>query len=292
MLDIYKIDGTTHYVHDSNKPLLLNPNYFPDFQEKLTEFKELIIRLVNNKTGATFVHFGDGDYFFHKQQSVGSASVGKRALSVPYNQININRFINGWKACDYQCVEYLEVNAKDKMNKLYPNIVPKTIPTEFLYGLTLNKWFFKTFKGKVGLIGSNNKLNVIKELMKRKVYQDYIGLEKFNDYIIIPEKFACDNLDNTINIVKKQLELANPNTQVYLYGVGHVKSGLIHELPKIKNAVYLDVGAAIDAIAGLIEPERPYALGWCNHRLKNYNYSHIDLLQYRVNEDQNLKIIE
>ena len=79
-------------------------------------------------------------------------------------------------------------------------------------------------------------------------------------------------------MVKEQLEKANNETFIFLYGVGHVKSGLIHHLPKFKNAIYLDVGAGIDAIAGIIDPERPYAYGWNNYRMKNYNYSGIDLL--------------
>ena len=78
---------------------------------------------------------------------------------------------------------------------------------------------------------------------------------------------------------------------IYLYGVGHVKSGLIHHLPKIKNAIYLDIGAGIDGIAGLIDPERPYASDWINYQMKDYNYGNIDLLQYTRNNDKKFKII-
>jgi hypothetical protein len=287
----YFIKGTLHFVHASNIPLLSNINYCPDFNQRLESFKALIIKLVNNNESKTFIHFGDGDYYFHKQQPVGSARPGKRALSKPYSEIDIKRFIEGYKKCDYHCIEYLEFGAIQKLQELYPQLIQNTIPTEFLYGLTLNKWFFNEFKGKIGLIGSGNKLNIIKELMKYDEYKKYLGIEKFNDYINIPERFACDDLDGTINMVKSQLEKADPETRIYLFGVGHVKSGLIHELPKIKNAVYLDIGAGIDAIAGLIEPERPYAYGWNNYRMRTYNYNDIDLLQYRYIEDKNLKFL-
>ena len=92
-------------------------------------------------------------------------------------------------------------------------------------------------------------------------------------------------------MVKTQLENSNPDTFVYLYGVGHVKSGLIHHLPKIKNAIYLDIGAGIDALAGLIDIDRPYAGNWINYQMKNYNYGNIDLLQYSSNNDKNRKVI-
>jgi len=288
MNEIYKIDGAEHFMHD-NQLFLKDTNFFPDFQEKIQEFKSQIIKEVENNEGKSYVHFGDGDYYFLKNIPIGSAKPGKRALSIPYNKFNIQPFRAGWEKADYHCVEYLEKGMSEKLNELYPG--QKTIPTEYLYGLTSNKWFFKTFKGKIGLIGAGPKLDLIKELMKHSEYKEYLGLEKFNDYIKIPQKFACDNLENTINMVKEQLEKADPNTRIYLYGVGHVKSGLMHHLPNIKKAIYLDVGAGIDGIAGLLDPYRPYAKGWINHRLRNYDYSKLDLLNYNNNNDNKIKYL-
>ena len=284
----YKIQGAIHNT-DNSKSYLNDPNYFTQFQEGLIIFKELVIKLVENNESKSFVHFGDGDYFFLKKMAIGSATPGKRALSIPYNRFDIMPFKHGWMKADYHCVEYLELDMRQKLNELYPNQI--TIPTEYLYGLTMNRWFFKQFKGKIGLIGAGTKLNVIKELMKYKEYQEYLDLDNFNDYIEIPERFACDNIQNTIELVKIQLEKANPETRVYLYGVGHVKSALIHHLPKFKSAIYLDIGGGIDAIAGLIDPDRPYAGSWINHRMKNYDYNNIDLLNYNKNSDCNLKIL-
>lgn len=268
-----------------------NQNYvsYIQFEENLEKFKNMIIQLENEKKGCTFIHFGDGDYYFLKKNPIGSASPGKRALSIPYDQFNINPFREGWVKNNFYCVEYMEPGMIEKLNELYPN--SKTIATEFLYGLTMNKWFFKQFKGKIGLIGASNKMKLIKELMKYKEYQEYLGLEKFNDYIEIPQKFACDNLQNTIQIVKNQLEKSDPSTTIYLFGVGHVKSGLIHHLPSIKNAIYLDIGAGIDGIAGIIDHERPFALDWINYKLKNYNYNELDLLHYYLDKDNKLKYL-
>lgn len=279
----YIIEGA---IHNRNINTLSS---YPTFQEDLTKFKNLIIELEKDKKGASFVHFGDGDYFFLKKQAVGSATPGRRALSIPYDKFDITPFRDGWLKADYHCVEYLEPGNKDKLLELYPG--QKTIATEFLYGLSMNRWFFQQFKGKIGLIGASEKLDIIKELMKYPEYQNYLGLEQINDYINVPQKFACDNIENTVNMVKTQLENSNPDTFVYLYGVGHVKSGLIHHLPKIKNAIYLDIGAGIDALAGLIDIDRPYAGNWINYQMKNYNYGNIDLLQYSSNNDKNRKVI-
>jgi hypothetical protein len=286
MSNNYYIEGTSdinQVQHIERIPI------YPSFQADLKNFKDLLLKLDFEKKGASFVHFGDGDYFFLKKIPNGSATPGKRALSIPYDKFNIIPFREGWLKADYHCVEYLEKGMPENLNELYPG--QKTIATEFLYGLTMNKWFLKTFKGKIGLIGAGDKLDIIKELMNHEEYQDYLGLDKFNDYIKIPQRFACDDLVGTINIVKEQLENASDKTFVYLFGVGHVKSGLIHHLPKIKNAIYLDIGAGIDGLAGLIDPERPYAANWINYRLKNYNYGTIDVLNYDKNKDTKMKWI-
>ncbi len=287
MNNLYQIDNCSYKI--LNRNYLKDPNYFPEFQINLDKFKFLIKDLEKNNKTASFIHFGDGDYYFLKKIPIGSARPGKRALKKSYNELDIESYKNGFLKNNYYCVEYLEKDMINKINELYPNI--KTIPTEYLYGLTMNKWFFKNFKDKIGLIGAGPKLDIIKNLMEYPEYKTYLGINKFNDYIKIPQKYACDNLEETISMVKTQLENSNENTKIFLFGVGHVKSGLIHHLPKIKNAIYLDIGAGIDGIAGIIDSDRPYAGDWINHRMKNYDYSSIDLLNYNLNNDKFIKYI-
>ena len=64
-------------------------------------------------------------------------------------------------------------------------------------------------------------------------------------------------------------------------GMGHVKSGLIHRLKKYTNAVFLDVGASIDALAGVIDIERPYVGDWTNYQIDETElYAGVDYLAY------------
>ena len=84
-LDLYKIDGTKNL--DAN-PCFSSAKTYPNFQEKLSEFKDLLVDLVDKNESKTFYKFGDGDYFFLKGEAVGSATPGRRALSKPYNQID------------------------------------------------------------------------------------------------------------------------------------------------------------------------------------------------------------
>jgi hypothetical protein len=160
-------------------------------------------------------------------------------------------------------------------------------PGEFVYGLLANKWLLKSFKGKVGIIGADEKIKIIQELIKNEEYQEYLGINKFEDYISIPQKFACDNIKKTREMVKNQLQQAT--SSIFLLGVGHVKSGLTYLLPTYKKAVYLDIGSGVDALAGIIDKKRPYFNNWINYKLKNNSiYNNVDYLQFQFDGSEKI----
>ena len=272
-LDQYKIDGT---INKDQNPCFNNPDTFPDFQNGLEDFKNLLIKLVDSNQPSTFYKYGDGDYFFLKKMPVGSATPGRRALSKGYDQINHDVFVEGAQKCNYYTCEIYPENRSH-----FKEVIQRDIdfPAEYGYGLVTNKWLLKTFAGKIGLIGAGSKLNIIKNLMEAPQYQEYLGLEKFEDYISLPQKFACDDIDATEKMVASQL--MKSTSKIFLMGMGHVKSGLIHRLSKYRDAVFLDVGASIDALAGIIDVDRPYAGDWTNYQIDDVQlYKGIDFLAY------------
>ena len=148
-----------------------------------------------------------------------------------------------------------------------------------MYGLVSNKWLFKTFAGKIGLIGADRKIDIIENIMEAPQYQEYLGIEKFEDYIRIPQQFACDDLEATEKMVGDQL--SKSTSKIFLVGIGHVKSGLLHRLKKYTDAVFLDVGSSLDAIAGVIDVDRPYFGDWTNYQIDEKGlYNEVDFLQY------------
>ena len=272
-LDMYKIDGT---INNDSEPCFRNPETYPKFQEELEEFKHLLIELVYLNEPKTFYKFGDGDYYFLNKIPTGSATPGRRALSKSYDEINHDAFVKGAQECDYYTCEIYPENRVNFIDVIQRRI---DYPAEFGYGLVANKWLLKTFAGQIGLIGAGAKLNIIKNLMEAPQYQEYLGLEKFEDYISLPQKFACDDLEATEKMVASQLMKSTSN--IFLMGMGHVKSGLIHRLSKYRNAVFLDVGASIDALAGIIDVDRPYAGDWTNYQIDDVQlYKGIDFLAY------------
>tara|TARA_B100001741_G_C16541535_1_gene594563 strand:+ start:215 stop:1066 length:852 start_codon:yes stop_codon:yes gene_type:complete len=282
MQEIYKINGAD-FLNPSSE--YLDKESYPNFQKKLEEFKSLLAKQVENNSGISYFKFGDGDYYFLKKQPKGSAKPGNRALSKKYWRINHKEFANGSKENDYFMCEIMKQN-REYFYELFSKDFD--FPGEFVYGLLSNKWLLKNFKNEIGIIGAKEKIEIINELMKRTEYQEYLGIDKFNDYIVIPQKFACDNLEETREQVKKQLR--NSASKIFLLGVGHVKSGLNHLLPEYKKAVYLDVGSGIDALAGIVDKERPYFGSWQNYKLKNDKfYRNVDYLHF--NFDGSEKVI-
>ena len=272
-LENYKIQGS---INNDNDPCFHDVNTYPLFQEKMEEFKKLLIELVDNNESKTFYKYGDGDYFFLTKQSVGSAAPGKRALSRGYNNINHEQFVEGAQLCDYYTCEIYPTN-KDRFEQVINRKID--FPAEYGYGLVANKWLFKQFSGKIGLIGADTKINIIENLMEAEQYQEYLGLEKFEDYVRLPQQFACDDIDATEKIVGEQLEKSS--SKIFLMGMGHVKSGLIHRLKKYTDAVFLDVGSSIDAIAGIIDVNRPFFGDWTNYQIDEPSlYEGVDFLQY------------
>jgi len=273
-LDEYQIDGC---VNIDTHPCFWNSESYPEFQEEIERFKSLLVELVEKNESKTFYKFGDGDYFFLKADEYGSATPGRRALSKSYSQINHKAFTDGASLCDYYtCEIYPENRSK------FREVISETnidFPAEYGYALIANKWLFETFAGSIGLIGASTKMNLISELMEAEQYQEYLGLEKFEDYISLPQKFACDDLDATEAMVAEQLK--NSTSKIFLMGMGHVKSGLIHRMKKYTDAVFLDVGAGIDAIAGIIDVGRPYFGDWTNYQIDEEDlYADVDYLAY------------
>ena len=282
-LDLYKIDGS---INNDQNPCFSDKDTCPEFQEKLDFFKKLLIQQVKHNKSATYYKYGDGDYYFLKKQGVGSATPGKRALSKSYDSIDHDKFVEGAQLCDYYTCEIYPEN-----RQRFSEVIEKEIdfPAEFGYGLVANKWLFETFAGKIGLIGADKKIDIIENIMEAPQYQEYLGLEKFEDYIRIPQQFACDDLEATERMVGEQLEKST--SKIFLVGIGHVKSGLLHRLKKYTDAVFLDVGSSLDAISGIVDVDRPYFGDWTNYQIDGTDlYSGVDFLQYDSSKGKHITL--
>ena len=272
MNKLFKIRNT-EYINPPSE--YSNKSIYPNFQEKLDFFKEDLINNLNNKIPTSYYKFGDGDYYFLNQLPQGSAKPGKRALSKPYSNIDMEPFKQGYLKNDsYSCL--ITSDNLNRFNEMFTR--PLDVPSEIIYGLLANQWILRNVNHKIGIIGAKPKVKIIKKLMQYDRYKDYLQKERFNDYLFIDQNFACDDLSKTKKNLLKQVEKSD--SELFLVGVGHVKSGLLHELKQVKPAVYLDVGVGVDALAGLVNIHRPYFGRWKNHKVSNNKllYRKVDVL--------------
>jgi len=144
--------------------------------------------------------------------------------------------------------------------------------------LVATRWVFRQYSNQIGLIGNGKKLDLIKRLTENSKYREYIGTDFFTDYIDIPEKGAADKPLELAAKIGEQLK--SSKAKVFLVGAGHAKTALLPYLRTYSDAVFIDVGVGIDALAGCVCQERPYFGDWVNFRFKDYNYGEIDQMDY------------
>jgi len=278
----YFIEGTTNLNRNSDYQ---NKLIEPEFQMKMDDFKDELVELQMSGTSRSYYKFGDGDYYFLKGIHIGSAKPGNRAISRELTPTELNEYRVHAKTADkYMC----EIPLANR--KLFDSVFPEKeicYPAELVYGLTANKWLTQTFSSEIGLIGADVKLELIGTLMNFPEYQEYLGLESFASYVTVPQKFACDNLEDRYESVKQQI--LNSQCRFYLVGIGHLKSGILGRVSRETGSVLLDIGSGIDALAGLIDSQRPYFGSWTNFRsYKHFDYSRVDFLQYKKSDVREL----
>ncbi|MCX6800002.1 MAG: hypothetical protein NT091_02565, partial [Candidatus Falkowbacteria bacterium] len=155
------------------------------------------------------------------------------------------------------------------------SLVNKTyMPMEVIYALVSTKLIFRNYPDKIALIGAKEKLDVIKELVKKEEYKKYLGIEKFVDYIDVPQVGAADNIDELVK--NTGMQVAKSSARIFLVAAGSAKLGFLSELKEYKDAIYIDIGCGMDALAGIVCQDRPYFASWVNYRLKAYDYGKVD----------------
>jgi hypothetical protein len=167
------------------------------------------------------------------------------------------------------------------MEGIYKTLFPDRpidFPMDIIYGLFANRWLLKTFKNRIALIGGCEKMKIIKKLMEYSEYRNYIENDYFVDYIEVPERFSCDNTDEIINGVGEKIK--NSGADIFLFGIGISKLAISWQFKNYKDAIFIDIGCGMSALAGMCGIDRPYFGSWKNFRLSNFNYCSADPMDF------------
>lgn len=286
MHPLYCIENTSNKEPEQLNGIEYNdPNFYPEFQNDLLFFKNYLIDKNTTKKGLVVMRVYDGEFHFLNKNMVGNGP--KRHYSKPLTDEFIKPFFDGCYQVDIISCQ-LNINMLQQFHSILPNPKPKFIPMDIIYGLFANRWILSTFKNKIALIGGNEKMNVIRELMKYEEYQKYTCNDYFIDYISVPERFSCDNTDILIEDIGKQIK--ESSAEVFLFGVGISKMAMAHKFKNYKNAIFIDIGCGMSGLAGTVETDRPYFGSWTNYRIKEYDYSKVDPTNFNVSRD-NVKFL-
>ena len=63
----------------------------------------------------------------------------------------------------------------------------------------------------------------------------------------------------------------------------------LYIIPRIKeftNAIVIDVGVGVDALAGVVSQDRPFFSDWINFKSNKINYSDMDLMSDKNNPER------
>ena len=300
-MSYYNIDGTKNIHTEQSTGAYLDPNFWPNFNNTIKDFQLLLIEKNKKKESFSLLRLGHSEMssFYiglNINKKVGNFvgrqsnydTLPKNTLIKMFESINTADYISTQIGYDFkswiqELLKFLDCYKKNKhisnlftdnkifLNHEYP--VKKfndlvNVPLEIIYAFIVNKWFFKTFKNKIGLIGAEEKLKCIEDLIKHKEYQTYLETDFFTDYIYIPQKAALDDVNIEINIENK---LKKSHGEIFLIGAGVSKLKFYHLLKKTKNCIFLDVGHGIDLLSGYGDITRPHCGNWQNYRTKIKN---------------------
>ena len=276
MIDLYKIEGTGNICsYDIEHPCYNIESTWPSFQSDFSNFKQIILDSVRDKSPKLFLRVADGEFRFLEKRVEGT-NIPRRHLSKNINSIDLSKFWEGIGGSDFLLTQ-LYTEWTDDFKRVI-DFRPIDFPMEFAYSIVANKWIFNQFPTTIGIIGGSEKISLIKELMKREEYRNYLGVESFSDYIEVPERFSCDDPENLERMIGESL--SKSRADIFIFGIGVSKLAVAHKFKNYKNSVFIDVGCGISALAGTTSLERPYFGEWTNFILNGYNYSEMDRIDY------------
>ncbi|MGL1890224.1 MAG: hypothetical protein OCD02_01290 [Spirochaetaceae bacterium] len=282
----YKIGDCKTYNHGDLVEMKNPFAFYGSMQNIYDDLLKNIEDKLKNKEPLSIIRCGDGEAYFLQGKFIGNV-VRRHFTKGDVNNIDLNLWLDNYRKND---IKSFDINWY--LRKLWIPIEGKMIKREYyplhvVYSLIATRDLLRISKDyKVGLIGAETKLGIIEELMKHKEYQDYLGLKKFDDYILIPETGACNNIDELCKDIIDQCK-SNP-CDLYILGTGISKLYFQSMIRDVIGCVIIDVGSGIDALAGIIPKDRQNFGKWINYKLTGYDYNGIDILSHHTSQVEKL----
>jgi hypothetical protein len=234
---------------------------------------DTITQKTKSKEGYTIVRVSDGEANFLRGIIKGNTASRHFTTGKQPTKEYISIFKQGLLGCDSIHIEMYK-DMPSIFRKIYGYDVFSEIPFECIYALVSSRKIFNNTY-KIGIIGADNKINIIKKLLEHEEYRSYVGRDHFDSYVSVPERGSTNDVETVYKSICEQM---SPDIDIYLVGIGISKMAILSKLKENNKAVFIDVGCGISALAGLVSNDRPYFNNWVNFRLKGFDYSGLDTM--------------
>lgn len=228
---------------------------------------------VANKEAYTIMRVGDGEANFLRGIIKGNTAKRHLTTGKPPTQEYLDLFKRNLLLCDSIHVQMYKGDFRS-FQTIYKRNIFSEIPLECIYALVASRKIFKN-DYKIGIIGSDKKIPVIKKLLEHEEYRAYLGRDQFEDYISVPERGSTNDVEALFEDISSKLK---SEIDIYIIGIGIAKMAILARFKEVSTSVFIDVGCGISALAGLTGNDRPYFGDWVNFRLKDFDYSTIDVM--------------
>jgi hypothetical protein len=286
----YPIEGTSNRHSEQKSGPYLDPTWWDTWEKDIEEFKKRVINRDKEKKSFTVVRVSHTEFALFNKFIKGKPKVGplerkhsdgtekKEDYHHYYTSLNkadmvctqigydfekwmndVQNYRRNYNKYKNECIKNHNIFLKNHVK--IPRKELMDIPFDVIYGLVASRWFFRTFKNRIGIIGSSNLVPIIKEKMKNEEYQKYLGTDYFTDYITVPAPMTLTRPDLEKNLCR---DLKKAKGDIFLLGMGCGKLRVFHLIKDMKSAIYIDIGHGIDALAGKCDLTRPYFGSWKN----------------------------
>lgn len=279
----YRIPGLRNVMTRDNleqKYPFANFNHNSSFE--LMKFTIDISEKIARNEPFSLLRLGDGEMYFLQGNIVGNL-IKRHGVSKNIDFENIKYITKEILKCDFILLFKNPSMIKLLPKSLNSNLKDSSYDIYTIYQLISSKLLFYLIKNyKIGLIGADEKLLLIEKLMSYDAYRAHMALDVIHDYIHVPQQNCGSNFEETYNLIRKQI---NMNVDIYLVGIGISKMLVLPRLKEETRKTFIDIGAGIDAMAGIIPHTRSYFGNWNNFRIQNYDYSKLDILSKEIESD-------
>lgn len=241
-------------------------------------FDRIAIAL-ERKEPLSIIRVADGEALFLGEKLAGN--IPRRHFTLgDFSKIDVDVWKSQLKANDIICFG-LELSHRRRWVGLVPeDLLRGFSPFQVVYCLVSTRRIFSLFSShRVGVIANTYKIDLIQTLLEYPAYQSYLGVSGFDQYVRVPQTGAANDWRGLEKDIMVQID---EPCDLYLVGIGIAKMAVLSRLRDELRTVIVDVGCGIDAIAGCVSHLRPYMADWVNFRLKDWDYSQVDQLDFGV----------